>query len=53
MPFERGHRSYGRWAVGYGANPNEILAREYDYLGGNAAFFSTRVRVYKAKEGEA
>ena len=22
IPFERGHRSYGRWAVGSGANPN-------------------------------
>jgi len=52
LPFERGHKSYGRWAVGYGANPNEILAREYDYLGGDAAFFSTRVRVYKATESE-
>ncbi len=49
LPFERGHRSYGRWAVGYGANHNEILVREYDYLGGNAAFFSTRVKVYKAE----
>lgn len=48
MPYEQGHTSYGRWAAGRGANPNEILANETDHLGGLAAFFSTRVRVYKA-----
>lgn len=48
MPFELGHRSYGRWARGRGVNPNEILVHENDRLGGLAAFFSTRVKVYKA-----
>lgn len=48
MPYEQGHTSYGRWAAGRGANPNEILASETDHLGGLAAFFSTRVKVYKA-----
>lgn len=48
MPFELGHRAYGRWARGRGANPNEITANEYDFLGGNAAWFSTRVRIYRA-----
>ena len=48
IPFELGHRSYGRWAKGRGVNPNEILVHENDRLGGLAAFFSTRVKVYKA-----
>jgi len=48
MPFEQGHTSYGRWATDRGANPNEILVNETDYLGGLAAFFSTRVKVRKA-----
>jgi anaerobic selenocysteine-containing dehydrogenase len=48
MPFELGHQAYGRWARGRGANPNWILANEYDYLGGTAGFFSTRVKVYRA-----
>jgi len=48
MPFELGHRAYGRWAQGRGANPNEIIVNENDRLGGLAAWFSTRVKVYKA-----
>ncbi|MBI4590923.1 MAG: molybdopterin-dependent oxidoreductase [Candidatus Rokubacteria bacterium] len=48
IPFTLGHRAYGRYAKGRGANPNWILANEYDYLGGTAAFFSTRVRVSRA-----
>ncbi len=47
IPFELGHRAYGRWAKGRGVNPNEILVHENDRLGGLAAFFSTRVKVYK------
>jgi len=48
MPFELGHKTYGRWARGRGANPNEILFCENDRLGGLAAFSATRVRVYRA-----
>ena len=48
IPFELGHRAYGRLAQGRGVNPNEILAHVNDRLGGLAAFFSTRVKVYKA-----
>jgi anaerobic selenocysteine-containing dehydrogenase len=48
MPFEYGHNKYGRWAQNRGANPNEILAAEFDYLGGLCSFYSTRVKVYKA-----
>ncbi|MBI4200236.1 MAG: molybdopterin-dependent oxidoreductase [Chloroflexi bacterium] len=48
MPFENGHTAYGRWASGRGANPNRILVNESDFLGGLAAFFSTRVRIYRA-----
>ncbi len=48
MPFELGHKAYGRWAKGRGVNPNEILVHENDRLGGLAGFFSTRVKVYRA-----
>lgn len=48
MPFELGHKSYGRWARGRGVNPNAILYSENDRLGGLAAFSATRVKVYKA-----
>ena len=47
VPFEQGHRAYGRWAKDRGANPNWIIADEYDRLAGTAASFATRVRVYR------
>ncbi|MFQ6016211.1 MAG: molybdopterin dinucleotide binding domain-containing protein, partial [Anaerolineae bacterium] len=47
VPFELGHRAYGRWADGRGTNPNWLVVNEYDRLGGTAAWFSTRVKVYK------
>jgi len=48
LPFELGHREYGRWAKARGVNPNTIIANEHDRSGGLAAWFSTRVKVYKA-----
>ncbi|MFQ5769971.1 MAG: molybdopterin dinucleotide binding domain-containing protein, partial [bacterium] len=48
MPFEYGHKRFGRWAEKRGVNPNEILAPEFDHLGGLCSFYSTRVKVYKA-----
>ncbi|MBS3920392.1 MAG: molybdopterin-dependent oxidoreductase [Deltaproteobacteria bacterium] len=48
IPYGQGHRAYGRWAKGRGINPNDLMVREYDYLGGFLSHFSTRVRVYKA-----
>lgn len=47
MPLGQGHKNYGRWAKGRGANPKQIISNEYDYLGGLAAWSSTRVKVYK------
>ena len=44
----QGHHAYGKWAKGIGANPNEIIGVNYDRLSGQAAFFNTRVRIYKA-----
>jgi molybdopterin-containing oxidoreductase family iron-sulfur binding subunit len=44
----QGHYAYGGWAKGIGVNPNEIIGVDYDRLSGQAAFFNTRVRVYKA-----
>ena len=51
IPFELGHTAYGRWAKGGRQNPNEILANQYDLLGGLAAFSMTRVRVAAAGGG--
>jgi thiosulfate reductase / polysulfide reductase chain A len=48
MASGQGHSSYGRWQKGLGANPNELLGVDYDRISGQAAFFNTRVRVYKA-----
>jgi len=48
IPYGQGHRAYGRWAKGRGINPNDLLVREYDYLGGFVSFYSTRVKIYKA-----
>ncbi|MCX8116993.1 MAG: molybdopterin-dependent oxidoreductase [Desulfobacterota bacterium] len=48
IPYGQGHRAYGRWAEGRGVNPNDLIVREYDYLGGFLSPFATRVKVYKA-----
>jgi anaerobic selenocysteine-containing dehydrogenase len=48
IPFELGHKEYGRAARGRGVNPNEILVHDNDRLGGLAAYSSTRVKVYRA-----
>lgn len=47
MPAGLGHKGYGRWASQTGANPNDIIELDYDYLTGQVAWF-TRVKVYKA-----
>jgi anaerobic selenocysteine-containing dehydrogenase len=44
----QGHYSYGKWQKGIGVNPNEVIGVDYDPLSGQAAFFNTRVKVYKA-----
>ncbi len=44
----QGHYSSGRWANGIGINPNDIIGVDYDYISGQASFFNTRVKVYKA-----
>jgi anaerobic selenocysteine-containing dehydrogenase len=48
IPYGQGHQAYGRWARGRGINPNDLLVREYDHLGGFISYFSTRVKIYKA-----
>jgi anaerobic selenocysteine-containing dehydrogenase len=48
IPSGQGHTSYGKWQKGIGVNPNEILGVDYDTLSGQASFFNTRVKVYKA-----
>ncbi len=44
----QGHYAAGRWSNGIGVNPNEITGVDFDRISGQAAFFNTRVRVYKA-----
>jgi molybdopterin-containing oxidoreductase family iron-sulfur binding subunit len=48
IPLGQGHYSYGKWQKGMGVNPNEIIGVDYDTISGQAAFFNTRVKVYKA-----
>jgi anaerobic selenocysteine-containing dehydrogenase len=48
IPSGQGHYSYGKWQNGIGVNPNEIIGLDYDTVSGQAAFFNTRVKVYKA-----
>ena len=48
IPSGQGHYSYGKWQKGIGANPHEIIGVDYDTISGQAAFFNTRVRIYKA-----
>jgi anaerobic selenocysteine-containing dehydrogenase len=48
IPFGQGHYSYGKWQKGMGANPYEIIGVDYDHLSGQAVFFNTRVKIYKA-----
>ena len=47
IPLGQGHDSYGKWQKGIGVNPNEIIGVDYDSISGQAAFFNTRVRIYK------
>ena len=47
IPFGQGHYSYGKWQKGIGVNPNEIIGVDYDSISGQAAFFNTRVKIYK------
>jgi len=47
VPSGQGHYAYGKWQKGMGVNPNEIIGVDYDTVSGQAAFFNTRVKVYK------
>lgn len=44
----QGHYANGRWSDGIGVNPNAMTGVDFDRLSGQAAFFNTRVKVYKA-----
>ena len=45
IPFGLGHTSYGRYAKGYGVNPNSIMHNLYDYLSGKPALDGTKVKI--------
>lgn len=48
IPSGQGHYSYGKWQKGIGANPYDLIGVDFDTISGQAAFFNTRVKVYKA-----
>ena len=45
VPFGMGHTSYGRYAKGFGVNPNSIMRKSYDLISGKPATEATKVRV--------
>lgn len=45
IPFGMGHWSSGRYAKGYGVNPNSIMRNLYDLLSGKPALEGTKVRI--------
>jgi len=48
IPSGQGHYAYGRWQKGIGVNPNELIGVDFDGISGQASYFNTRVKVYKA-----
>ena len=48
MSRGQGHYAYGKWQRDMGVNPNEMIGVDYDRISGQAAFFNTRVKVFKA-----
>lgn len=48
IAFGQGHYAYGRWANDCGANPNDIIAVDYDRFSGMTSFNSTRVTIGRA-----
>jgi len=48
VPFGLGHTSYGKYAEGYGSNPNSIIKSKYDAINGNPALQSTKVKISRA-----
>ena len=48
IPFELGHRAYGRWSENRGVNPNWLIANQTTPLTGALAPFATMVRIHKA-----
>lgn len=47
MAYGQGHFAYGNVAKNRGVNPNEITGVMYDHITGMAAFYNTRVRIYR------
>ncbi len=50
IPIGQGHRSYGRYATGRGANPMDVLPFHADARTGAIGLNSTRVRIVKNGE---
>jgi anaerobic selenocysteine-containing dehydrogenase len=45
IPFGLGHTSYGRYAKGFGVNPNSIINNTYDMISGRPALQATKVKI--------
>ncbi len=45
VPFGLGHTAFGRYANGYGVNPNSILKNRFDLISGLPATQSTKVKI--------
>lgn len=45
IPFGLGHTSYGRYAKGFGVNPNSIIKNHYDLISGVPALNATKVKI--------
>jgi anaerobic selenocysteine-containing dehydrogenase len=48
IPCGQGHYAYGQWQKGIGVNPYELIGADFDGISGQASYFNTRVKVYKA-----
>ena len=51
VPIGQGHRSYGRYALGRGMNPLDLLPHTFDRKTGALALNATRVKVTKGGKG--
>ncbi len=50
VPFGLGHKSFGKYAKGYGVNPLEIVKELNDPITGKPAILATNVNIEKNKE---
>jgi len=58
VPYELGHKAYGRWANGTGSNPNSLIIEEWegnvlrDRFSASINYFATRVNIRRLEKGQ-